>query len=388
MTQDDGELEREAAEAGADEGVIDANWMRDRQILQWGLSRANLVYTIYYDETNNIRRLHVRSDGLNIAEPKCFVIGGIAHRGDPRDLKLEELRQSLRLQKTVPEIKLEYIAKGDFVSLLSSRKLEIFLRWLLDHELLLHYSVLDPLYWSIVDIVDSILANHPDERLDAVSWNLKNDLYTILRHDRDGTIDLFRRYSYPNVGRERSRDFVVELREMLEARRQLLSSFNFMMLKGVLEVGERLESLPFLEDETPNVLIDGFGMFFVNRICLFKSSTHVLDVENVIENYIGRHKFMDGAEELHIYRFANSVGEPGVQISDVIVGLLGKFFSMIVEHEVEELRDIREALDQQQSRNLACLRKLLDRSLEENGAFVHRVLSLNDQRKADWFLEG
>jgi len=31
-----------------------------------------------------------------------------------------------------------------------------------DQGLYVHYSVLDPLYWSIVDIVDSILTEHGD----------------------------------------------------------------------------------------------------------------------------------------------------------------------------------------------------------------------------------
>lgn len=29
------------------------------------LAEADAVYTIYYDETNNIRRLHTRADGLS-----------------------------------------------------------------------------------------------------------------------------------------------------------------------------------------------------------------------------------------------------------------------------------------------------------------------------------
>jgi hypothetical protein len=46
-----------------------------------------------------------------------------------------------------------------------------------------------------------------------------------------------------------------------------------------------LNSLPYLEDETPNVLIDGFGSFFMNRLCLFKNAEHILDDEKQIEAY-------------------------------------------------------------------------------------------------------
>ncbi len=100
-----------------------------------GLHRVNEVYTIYYDETNNIRRLHVTADGLNVKEPKCFVLGGIAHEGPARDLDFESLRSTLRLQKTTAEIKLKHIGKGDFLDMLSSTKVEVFLNWIIEQGL-------------------------------------------------------------------------------------------------------------------------------------------------------------------------------------------------------------------------------------------------------------
>lgn len=72
--------------------VIDVRSIREREITLHGLAKADDRYIIYYDETNNIRRLHVRSDGLNVREPKCFVVGGIVHRGTPRPLPIAELR--------------------------------------------------------------------------------------------------------------------------------------------------------------------------------------------------------------------------------------------------------------------------------------------------------
>lgn len=59
--------------------MIDVNEIRDPEIALHDPASVNGVYTIYCDETNNIRRLHVRSDGLNVREPQCFVLGGVAH---------------------------------------------------------------------------------------------------------------------------------------------------------------------------------------------------------------------------------------------------------------------------------------------------------------------
>lgn len=366
--------------------MIDVNQIRDPDIALHGLTKVDEPYTIYYDETNNIRRLHVRADGLNVGETKCFVIAGIAHHGPARDLKIDELRQVLRVQKTAKEIKLDHVAKGGFLELLKSRKLETFLEWILDQGFYVHYSALDPLYWSVVDIIDSILTEYGDRTLLMTNWQLKNALYTILRHDQKDTVGLFQRSTYPDVGRDRRRKFVAELRERLEARTHLLDHFDAAMLKGILQIAEKLDALPYLENETPNVLIDGFGLFFVGRICLFKNSVHILDVEEVVQDYIGRQTFVDGDQKLDIYRFATSHDEPGVQISDVIAGLLGKFFSMLQRYEFEELAEMRHQLNPQQERSLALLRQVLDRSLEENPAFAHYILSFEDQRRAAFFL--
>lgn len=366
--------------------MIDVNEIRDREIELHGLAKADEAYTIYYDETNNIRRLHIRPDGLNVGEPKSFVIAGIAHLGPTRDLKLEELRRLLRIQRTAKEIKLEHVAKGDFPALLNSPKMQIFLTWLRDQGLFVHYSVLDPLYWSIVDIVDSILTEHGEMQLMMVNQELKDGLYAILRHDPDDTIELFLRFSYPDVGRERRVEFIAELQDRLEARADLLDHFSAMMLKGLLQIAKKLDALPYLEDETPNVLIDGFGAFFMQRICLFKNSNHILDVEEVVKDYIDAQGFADGDNPIGIHRFATSHDEAGIQISDVVAGTLGKFFSMIQRLDLDELSEVRRGLNPQQERNLDLLRQILDRSTDENPAFAHHIISLEDRRRAALFL--
>jgi hypothetical protein len=363
------------------------NDIRDPEILLHDLSNVDAVYTIYHDQTNNIRRLHVRSDGLNVREPQCFVLGGVAHRGAPRALPLDDLRAALRIQKNTPEIKLKHVAAGEFLDLLNALRLETYLDWLDGQELYVHYSVLDPLYWSIVDILDSILTEYQEPRLFALNMPLKNDLYTVLRHDYDGTVDLFQRFTYPDVGRKRRAAFVAELLELLEQRRDLLAYFNYMMLKGVLEIAERINSLPYLEDEAPNVLIDSFAPFYMQRICLFKNSELILDVEDVVKQHLAGTRFFDGDRELKHFRFALSHDEPGIQVADVLTGLLGKFFSFVCATDAAELAVTRRSLSTQQKRTLGMLSGLLNRSIGENKAFAHSVLSLEDQEKAGFFLD-
>jgi Protein of unknown function (DUF3800) len=368
--------------------MIDVNEMRDSILAAYDLPNVDERYTFYYDETNNVRKLHLTSTGMNIRRPDCFVLGGIVHRGSPRPIALAELHAALRLQPSVKEIKLKHLGAGGFLDLLTSSKLETLLEWLRAQEFLLHYQVIDLLYWSIVDIVDSIVTEVGQPVLMAAHLLLKDSLYTVLRDDVDGTAELLSRYNYPDVGRERRSAFIAELRDLVEHREPLLEHFPFYMLKGLLQAAKELESLPYLEDETPHVLIDGFGSFFLNRLCLFTKAQHILDDEKQIEAYLESLPLIDNGVPLRHFRFANSQSEPGVQLSDPVAGLLGKLFSHLNRTPLDELEEEMANLTNQQRRSLRLLARLLDASTDECPAFAQYVISAQDRHRASFVLEG
>ncbi len=153
----------------------DIDELRDMQIRLHGLTNADCIYTFYYDETNNIRKLHVGAQGLNVGSLNVFVLGGIVHEGSPHFFDIEALRNAIRIQTTAAEIKLKHVANGDFLDLLRSAKLTSFLRWITNGGLMIHYQEVDPLYWSVVDIIDSILAGVGEHALSPYHAVLKWD---------------------------------------------------------------------------------------------------------------------------------------------------------------------------------------------------------------------
>lgn len=368
------------------EAMIDVNEIRGPAIELHGLTGCDLPYLLHYDETNNVRRLLVTPSGLNVGEPEPFVLGGIAQPLPCDGLDYTGLRALLRIQKTTKELKLAHLGKGNFPQILGSEKVDMFLGWILDRGLCVHYAVIDPLYWSTVDIIDSLIAPDGGSRLIVYAVQLKDALYRVLRQDITRTVDLFRHYSYPDVGKQQSIGFVGGLLQILEDNRDILADFRFQMLKGVLQSASGLESLAFLEAEQPNVLIDDFSYFYIHRICLFKNSEHVLDIEERVKARLMRQSFVEGGRVLRNYRFVDSQNDPGVQISDVVVGLLGKCFGYLIRTEQPELLAARAGLSPAQRASLEKLAKLLDRSTNENPAFAHCTLSLEDRKRAAMFL--
>jgi hypothetical protein len=361
--------------------MVDVNDLRDPVLAMNALPNVDVGYTLHYDETNNIRRLHLTPGGLNVRTPQCFVLGGIGHRGAAPDLDFEDLRAILRLQKSTQELKLEHLGKGDFLSLLDAPKVETLLDWLVGQELFAHYQVLDPLYWSIVDVIDSIITEEGSVQLMMIAPMLKNDLYGVLRVDVDQTAELLGRYTYPNVGLDRREAFIGELRDILKARRNSLPDLNYQMLNGLLRIGAKLDTLPYLEDETPNVLIDGFGAFYLHRLALFKNATHVLDIETTIETYLAGIDLKDGDTPLRNYSFVDSRDRPWVQVSDALAGLLGKFFTYASRTSAVDIVRARDAMSGRQRHTFEMLTRLIDRSIQECPAFVQYVVSLEDQQR-------
>ncbi len=105
-------------------------------------------FTFYYDETNNIRKFHVREKEGNIdfnySFNSNFVLGCLVYEGTQPDIK--PLFDRLNLQKNITDVKLNHIAKGEFLDCLKSEKLNIFLKCLLDNDLYIHYSSINILY--------------------------------------------------------------------------------------------------------------------------------------------------------------------------------------------------------------------------------------------------
>lgn len=365
-------------------GPIDVNAMRLPFIRQNGLHRADVAYVLYYDETNNIRRLHLETNAFNVPVLNCWVLGGFGRR-DAAPIDLGPLRTRARVQSNAEELHFGLFGKGDFPTVLGSRKLEVFLEWAIEQKLLVHYLALDPFYWSVVDVVDSVLVT--GEMPDGFDETLKSDLSTVLRADRARTAALMSRFDYPDLLPENRHAFMSALIEFASDYSDHLDHFGYQMLRGLLQMG-RHNPLPFIEGGKARVLIDGFRDFFLERICILKNASHIFDAEDVVSSELAAMTLTDNGAPFCNYRFVTrSHDDPGVQVSDVLVGLLGRLFSWVSASTAEDVSDLKDNLSPAQARNRERLIRLLEASYAENAAFTHTIVSLADRHKAALFLD-
>lgn len=329
---------------------------------------------LYYDESNNIRRLTLTERGLNAPADGIFTLAGIGLKPGQVLSGWDSLRMIMGIQASAMEVKFKHIGHPDYLETLKSRKLTAFLGWLLETGVPIHYSVLDVLYWSVVDIVDSLPGEDHLQRM-LIADDLKNELYFAARQDQDGFMVLLQGFDYPDVPIDQSRAFVIAVHRFLDQKVPVDRNRAMTQLRRLLREAAAIRGLelPFLHSNAKGELIDGFSRFFIHTICIFSHATHVFDRETMVEKAIEKYDLRDGDRPLD-YRFADSKDEVPIQVSDVLAGLIGRHFSFLSQRSAAEIREMISRCSTLQLDNLHSLSKLIDRANDFSPAMLHEIL--------------
>lgn len=364
--------------------VLNVNELRAGEVET--LPGVDRSFTIFYDETNNIRKLYLTEDGFNVRKHENFVLGGVALSEGRAIPEIEDLRRQLGIQKTASEMKLKHLAKGTFEDMMASEKVGTFLSWLSTNQIFIHYSNINIniLYWALVDIIDAIIMDNRFEAYFPAHKELKNELYRLVSCDMLGFLKLMRARGFPDIAGDRGGEFLAAIEAFLGDHVGDQSNFPTLMLMSLLRQAKTSEILSF-NGEAQGMIIAGFDKFFIQPICNFKNSRHIFDREVEVERAMAPYCLMD-EERIVDFRFSDSKAEIGIQLADIVVGLLGKYFMFIEDHSLQELLSKKSRFTITQKECLALLRGLIDMSDEACPAFCHRVATMDSDWKASAFL--
>lgn len=370
---------------------FDVNEMRKPFIEYEKLECVDDEFTFYYDESNNIRKLHLTSKGLNVEKTCNFVLAGIVHRGECHSADFEFLKKSLCLQKSAKEIKLKHIGKGSFENILKSEKLNTLLQWLMDNDFYIHYFSLNVLYWSIVDIVDSVIENlnHVERQFFIPSHMLvKSDLYKVIVSNESLFLEKLRDFEYPNIKSDRVEEFANFLVSFVKENSEALSEDRKYLLNKFMEGAEGSTELFFIMNEKDHVLISNFFIYYLRNTYLFKNSKHFFDEEKEVEAIFNKYDLVDQGVIINNYSFVNSEEMLEVQVSDVLAGLLGKYSTFLSDTDKDQIKIIKNNLSKKQLGNLHLLEKLIDKSDAVSRGFFYRTVSEDEYLKNNYFMHG
>ena len=363
--------------------TFDTTKIRELNILLYGLKEVDKKFTFYYDETNNIRKFYLKEESFNTTSGLNFIVGGVLHEGEISNSDIGKLKEQIKLQKSAKEIKLKNIAKGDFINCLKDEKLNLFFKWLLDSDLYVHYSNLNILYYSLVDLIDSSINFEKFPKLGR--WHIdfmKNDFYRVAKMEEDILIKIFYEFEYPNIKKERALEFINILIDILSPYESVdelhfgIASF-IQLLKQTKKTGD----LPFVMNEEDFILLKDFSTFYMAPIYMFKNSEHIFDREDGIEEEINKYEIINNGRIIDNFRFVDSTEVALIQISDVFIGILGKFTTYINTNSITDIDKSISNMDSMQIENLKLLYKIIEKSEVKNKAFLFAVESLEERKK-------
>ncbi len=335
-------------------------------------------YTMYYDESNNCLKFKFKdtAGNLNVDYTEDYVLAGVAFEGTEPPIDVDTIFSKLQLQKSVTDVKLKHligkVPEGayKFLHALDSAKVESVLTDILSTDnLYIHWSAINLLYHSLVDIVDSVLS------VQIYHNEIKNVLFKYAKRDKEYILPLLAQYKYPNIDSSHIKGYCFAMVDWIEniIPDDVEDEFLLEFLRQELKSSGKRGYLPFLVDNEDHVLIDGFAADYMSRMGIFQGSTHIFDeiseVQEVLESTPINGEYLFNRAS---FRFEKSHVSKWLQLCDIVAGIMASFFTFANCVTVEEVVSMIGTLSERQKRNLTLLHRLMKKSTNKNMFFAQK----------------
>lgn len=334
-------------------------------------------YSFFYDETGNIRKFRLTENGVNADEgiTNDFILGGVLYKGDSPACDLDLLYDKLKIKEL--EIKFKTLAGrgSDFWATIGKKPIYVFLTWLESSNLYVHYATLNNMYYSIVDIVDSLFVTQPQFNFGS-EWvqALKASWHRFALAHLNEILTIFYRYDYPSLDQADIKDFCYELSDLIQWYDE--EDFYLENFRQLLKTNGRRGELFFVEDNTPGLLVEEYSSLRICRCALYKDSVHYFDEEPEAEELLKSMPFTMHGEKLKNYKFIDSKMDRLIQVSDVWVGLLRKLFLALDQSTPRSIIEKVKLLNDNQKECIKIINSLINKSEKLNKGLIQNVNSI------------
>lgn len=353
----------------------------------WGINNQT-KYVFYYDESNNCRKFWVddSKQQFNTDHTADFVLAGVVRKEEEKvEASLETFRKPLKLQANVEEIKYKNLyAKGDFLQCVKERRLFETLSWIDKSPFYIHYTNVNNLFYTLVEIFDSIVKPDEISEFGYDYFKMKSVFYYMFKGKADALQILMFKYKYPNIQREDVEAFCNDLLFLLGSRREMKEEEKF--LAGMLARAAESDELVFLHDNDDYVMQENYAEFYTDPIRKYQKSRHIFDEETTVQDIVKKQIAM-GENMADNFKFVKSETDIFVQLSDVVAGILGKLFKYINSTSVNQRRKDIEGLSKLQVDNILLIDKLRMEADRENPGFLCSIAPLDEVGILNRFFE-
>lgn len=278
-------------------------------------------------------------------------------------------------------MKFKHISKNkDFLGCLSEPKVKLFLQWLYQSDLYVHYSNINNLYFAVVDIIDTI----DESAFTPFIFQIKNELYKIAAANYQDFYQLLVKHNYPNIDSNSIASFYQRIIDFIDDIDE--PSFEMEILRQCLKRGRKQNELVFLQDNPEKTIIDNYFLFYLHPVGVFSNAHHTFDNEYCIENQFERFELYDGSRKATNFSFIDSKDNPLIQLSDCIVGLLGKYYTYINRISRKEAYEMISFITPSQKSTLKLFAQVMKKSEDMSKLLLHSSESLDEHEKGAFIL--
>lgn len=338
--------------------------------------QMSVPYYMYFDETQNWKSIKKEGNPkilrtLNIPNiQEHFVFGGIATKDYEEPITLDELLNIFRMSPANKEVKATDVIKNDFLSSLKSKQLHCLLQYIRNRKWFLHFSVTNLLYYSIDEIMMGLVMNSKYGKLvfSDESYLIRDEFYRIFANDLEWNVKQLISFDYPAVKNENLsafRTFVTGMVVKYIGRTNAMNNITKIILEVLKDSEDKKRDVVFVEDEKKGILIHDFLQFFTTRICMLAYSHLALDEEADVETHLKQKSICVHGRKLDNFQFMNSKSNTYIQISDLIVSLISRYFNFL-DRRWEDVQKDLDGLKYLDKKNLYLLNNLLIYSEHES----------------------
>lgn len=281
------------------------------------------------------------------------------------------LRTIACVNESVKEVKCRTLcANADFWECIKTKKIGLFLKWIYESDWLVHYSSINYLYFTIVDIIDSIdLGIENKDHIDC----LKNELYRLFKENYNSMLNILSSFNFPNIEEADIPRFFDGL-IAIALKSSTPNTCTYQLINELI-AAKGQNHLIFLERNPEKTIIKNFVSFYIYRISIFSASMHVLDEELNVQNQLKQVARFEKAISQINYEFRKSESDLYIQVADCWVGLMGKFSRYVNTHTALDVAAMWKCLSDEQRENFSTYAKIFKRSEDFSPILLHSIIA-------------
>lgn len=327
----------------------------------------------YTDETNNSANFNFKQNKFNTSN-YYFLRGGLfiptskAHTIYP---KIEsEIIDLFKNFDSNTKHKFEVQKEVKFKSLVNSAQtfdeitnvpsVKEIIHWIYNKNYLIHYGIIDNIYYGIADILDPFFTNlgYPKELADI----FKSSVTEIISKHKEEFIKILRQYNAPNVTEQQLISFYNDLRLFIK---KYSTGVNDQILNFIFKIpinynGAKLD----LFNNKPETLIETYFEDYLIWVYSFPNSYCIIDKQNRIEEHFKELKIPN-----QLVKFADSKIDQGIQLADYIVNILRSYIDYLNQSNVQDI------LNMNYNRSIREFASILKSSRNYSGLLVNSVIT-------------